>query len=714
MNLAEALDVLPEMSTPTRSDRIFKIEPRLTGREHVEEGVTVVLAHVPSSTSIFRFSLDQWKLVNLFDGERTYEQIASLLEVETGSRFDVEDIRNYALELEEINFWYKTPQEKNIALMQKLRERRKKTKKARSGDLARVLVAHWDADQFVTRFHEKLVFVFTPWFTVLTLVLFAFMAYVFIDRWSEIGSDTLKYYTFTEKSLGDLGEFWLLFFILAFFHESAHALACKHYQGGVHSMGFHLIYLTPAFFVDVTEAWVYANRVQRIITMLAGIWVELMICGVATLVWWGMPAGSATHDLAYKIILITGVAVVLMNLNPLIKLDGYYILSEIVGIDEIKEKSTAFVSGWVQRNIFGLSVEVPHISRRRLWFFIPYALLSGLYSYLLLYAVARFAGNVFRNYSPEWAFFPTIVVALLIFKSRIRKLGIFMKTVYRDKRERFRPFLSPRWTSAWVMVALILICLPVWREQVHARFFLEPIHTAVIRTQVPGTVQGVFVEEGETIPAGAAVVSLRNLDLESQAASTEAELRVATTKATEAQLRYRNIGSTEQERQQLEQKNQLLDQQIKQLDVRSPLEGTVTSVRPSNLLGSRLLPGDNVAEVADLSSIRARLFVPDSAMRDVRLGQSVNLRPDSLWSSFGGTVNEIAPASSEMESGLQVKEAYKGLAPPQYFVLTVVLPNAAGELRYGMTGTAKVYVRRRSMVGLVSRLASDFVRRKLW
>ena len=140
----------------------------------------------------------------------------------------------------------------------------------------------------------------------------------------------------------------------------------------------------------------------------------------------------------------------------------------------------------------------------------------------------------------------------------------------------------------------------------------------------------------------------------------------------------------------------------------------VTSVRPANLLGSRLLPGDNVAEVADLSSIRARLFVSDSAMRDVRLGQSVNLRPDSLFSSLGGTVDEIAPASSEMESGLQAKEAYKGLAPPQYFVLTVVLPNAAGDLRYGMTGTAKVYVRRGSVVGLVWRLAGDFVRRKLW
>ena len=714
MNLAEALDVLPEISTPTRSDRIFKIDPRLVGREHVEEGAIVVLAHVPGSTSIFRFSPDQWKLVHLFDGERTYEEIASLLEVETGARYDVEDIRNYAQELEEINFWYKTSQEKNIALMQKLRERRKKTKKARSGDLARVLVAHWDADEPVTRLHEKLRFVFTPWFTTLTLVLFAFMAYVFIDRWSEIGVDTLKYYTFTEKSLGDLGEFWLLFFVLAFFHESAHALACKHYQGGVHSMGFHLIYLTPAFFVDVTEAWVYANRLQRVITMMAGIWVELMVCGLATLVWWGTPAGSATHELAYKVILITGVAVVLMNLNPLIKLDGYYILSEIVGIDEIKEKSTAFVSGWVQNRIFGLPIEVPHIRRRRLWFFVPYALLSGLYSYLLLYAVARFAGNVFRNYSPEWAFVPTIVVALLIFKSRIRKLGTFMKTVYQDRRERFHSFATSRWALYLALAILILICLPVWREHVDARFLLEPLHKAVIRAEVPGTVGEVFVREGESVRAGAPVAHLRNLDLESQAGSAEAELRVAEARAIEAQLHYTSVGATEQERQQLRQKKRLLDQQIGQLELRSPISGTVTSVRPANLLGSRLLPGSEVAEVADVSSLRARLFVAESSMRDVRLGQSVSMHPDSSFSLLRGTVAEIAPASSEEESGLGPTPSFKGLAPPRYFAISVLVPNSGEGLRYGMTGSAKIVVGRRSLVGLAWKTGTDFVRRKLW
>src|SRR5258707_985039 len=170
-------------------------------------------------------------------------------------------------------------------------------------------------------------------------------------------------------------------------------------------------------------------------TSWSRIGTELIICSLATLVWWGTPPGGSIHDLAYKVVLIAGIAVVLMNLNPLIKLDGYYVLSETLGIDEIKERSTALVMGWVQKHIFRLPVEVRYVRPRLRWLFVPYAILSGIYSYLLLYAVARFAGNVFRHYSPEWAFLPTILVAFLIFKSRLIKLGKFMQTVYTDKRD---------------------------------------------------------------------------------------------------------------------------------------------------------------------------------------------------------------------------------------------------------------------------------------
>src|SRR5437868_6530873 len=347
MNLAEALNAaLPPLPAQQVRKHFPKLHPGAIAREHVEEGAPVVVVTIRGSDNLYRFPPAQWDLIQLFDGERSYEDIAGEFAATHGVQFDPKDIRDFADGLEESDFWYKSPQEKNIALNQNLAEQRHQhiKKKSRFGDVAHMQFSAWDPNEFFTKIYNQIKFVYSRWFTALTLCLFSFIIYVFFDRWSEIGADTVKYYTFTEKSFADIAEFWVLFLVLAFFHESAHGLTCKHYGGQVHRMGFHLIYLTPAFFVDVVEVWVYANRLQRLVTIIAGIWVEMIFCSLGTMVWWGTPPGTFVHEFAYKIMLITGVAVVVVNLNPLIKLDGYYFFTELIGIANIKERSTSYVS----------------------------------------------------------------------------------------------------------------------------------------------------------------------------------------------------------------------------------------------------------------------------------------------------------------------------------------------------------------------------------
>lgn len=712
MNLAEALDVLPELTTLAKGKRIFRMDPSLVGREHMEESAPLVLAHVPGSTTIFRLTPDQWRLAHYFDGQRSYDEIAESFMAETGTPVSGEDIRMFAEMMEDLKFWYQSPQEKNAALMEKLRERRKKQKKSKAGDLAHIVVARWDVDNLVEIAHQKLQFLFSPWFTALTLLLFTFTVYIFVTHWSQIGIDTYEYYSFTDKSAADLAEFWLLFLFMAFFHESAHALLCKHYGGGVHGTGFHLIYLTPAFFVDVTEAWVYADRFQRVVTCMVGIWTELIICSIATVVWWGTPPGSTVHDLAYKIILIAGIAVVLMNLNPLVKLDGYYVMSESLGIDQIKERSTALVLGWLQKHIFRLRVDVPYVRPQLRWFFVPYSILSGAYSYLLLYTVARLAGNIFRHYSPEWAFVPTILVAFLIFKSRIIKFWTFMKTVYSVKKATLDRF-TPQFTIAAV-VLVVLLGIPYFPATVQARFIFEPAQRAVVRAEAPGTVAEVLATEGQPVASGDVVVRLRDLDLESQEAKSEADLRMAASRSIDAQMHYASMGSVEQELLKDQQQNLLLTAESKRLELRSPIAGNVVSARTEDLLGSHLRAGAAAIEVADLSSLRARLYVSESEIREVRVGDRVSLRPDAYFRSLPGVVGEIALASSELEPGLAPKTPYKGLVAPRYYTVTVSQANPEHKLMDGMTGTAKIFTIRRSIAGLAWRTASDFVRRKIW
>jgi len=149
----------------------------------------------------------------------------------------------------------------------------------------------------------------------------------------------------------------------------------------------------------------------------------MVVCGIAMVIWTNTVAGQWIHDFSYQIILITGIAVVVVNLNPLIKLDGYYFFTEFIGIPDLKERSTAFVSGWFQSRILGLPVEAPVVLRRRAAFFAIYAIISGAYSYALLFVVVRLSYNITSKWMAEFALIPAGALAFMVFRSRIRALG---------------------------------------------------------------------------------------------------------------------------------------------------------------------------------------------------------------------------------------------------------------------------------------------------
>lgn len=716
MNITEALNVaLPEIPGRVKEFRP-RLHPRLVGREQVEDGQPQVVAIIEGKSWLFCFSPTEWKLVQLFDGKRSYEEIADLFFEQEGVQFSPDDLREFAAALDANGFWYKTPQEENVALTQKLAEHRggHAKKKSRFGDISHIQFSAWDPDKFFDKIHPKLTFFYTRWFTLLTLAAFAFMFYVFIDRWSEIANDTIQFYDFTQKSVYDVAEFWVLVCILLFFHETAHGLSCKHYGGHVHRMGFHLVYLTPAFFTDVIEAWVYATRQQRLVIIVSGVWTEMMFSAAATPIWWGTPKGSWAHEFAYKIILITGLGVIFFNWNPLIKLDGYYLLTEGLGIPNLKEDSTAYVAAWVKRHIWRLPVEVPYVAKRRRLGYVVYALVSGIYSYSLLFLAARFVGNVFRNYSPDWAFVPAVGVGLLIFRSRIRTLGRFMNTVYLDKKERLQAWLTPRNQLIAGAVLMLFLVLPIWRETVEGRFLLEPENRAVLRATVPGTVVEVDAEEGQQVAAGAKLLQLRNLPLESEAARSYADYRAAAARATQAQLRYADFGVADRERQQLQEQSRLLREQVSMLTITSPIAGEVMTPRVSDRLGSRVEAGAELVEVASLGTLRARIYLPEYAVRKAQPGAPARLLPDSAASPMPGKVLSVAPASSEIAAGLAQQEKYRGVRPPSYYTVLIEVPNPGGRLKSGMAGTALITAGHRSIAGMLAEVAWDFARRKIW
>ena len=682
----------------------------------MQDGKPTVLVMIPKTRRYYPMTHEQWAVLQSFDGERTYCEIAEMLTAQTSVPHTEEYVREFAESLADLPFWYKTAQEQNIALWQKItEERQRKTQsKSRFGDLAEINFSAWDPNVFLTKAHAKLGFVFTRGFVIFNIVLFAFMFYVWIDRWGEIGRDSLEFYNFTHKGVADLVEFWVLICFVGFLHESAHGLVCKHTGGEVHRMGFLLIYLSPCFFCDVTEAWVFGGKWQRITTMAAGLWAELILCGLATLAWWGLPPGGFIHEISYKIILLAGVAALLINLNPLVKLDGYYIFSEMLEISELKENSTEFITSWVKKRIFRLPVSVPYVPWRRQMVYVPYSILSAAYSYVMLFFVVQFVYNVADKYTPQWAFVPALALAGLVFRSRIRTFGRFMHTFYLDKKDVLRAGLKSRQAAVGGILLLLFLFAPLWRETVPGRFALEPVRSSVMRAQVPGTVIEVSRDEGKSITAGTRLVRLRDLRLESELARAESDYESATDRATQARLSNADYAPIEHERQELGMRVSLLRDQAAQLVIPSEISGIVTTPRIQDWVGSYVHAGTELAQVADISTMKARIYVAESDLRRVRVGSLATAHIDGVLPSFTGTVTAIAPAVSLPEEGVMDKQQYVGLHSPHYYFADIAIANPAEALRIGMTGEAKILVRRRSLAGMAAETVRDFGSRKLW
>jgi putative peptide zinc metalloprotease protein len=717
MNITEALNAaLPEMPARMVAERYPRVATDIVFREHIEDGKPVFRVYVPSSEAVYKFPPQNWSLIQLFNGKRNYEEIAKLYSQQTRVEYSAEQVRDFAAELEAMDFWYKTAQEKNIALMQKSVEERRKLlkKKSKYGDLSTILFPAVNPDKFLDWLYKYTSYFYSRWFVLLTLLAFAFSAGITITHWSEIGRDTLEFYNFADKSWGDVVLFYLLGVVVLGTHELGHGHACKHYGGRVPAMGFALIYLAPAFYTDTTEGDVKGTRYERLVIALAGVWAELMIYAIVTPLWWGTPPDTAAHNAAYILMLITGISSALINWNPLIKLDGYYMVCEILGIVDLKEASTAFVSAWVKHHVWGLPVDVPYIPKRRRLGYAIYAMLSGLYSYTVLYVVARFVGNVFRNFNPEWSFVPELATAGLIFRSRIRVLLNFMKFVYLDKKDRLREWFKPARTMAIAAVVVVGLLLPLWHESASGRLTLEPAQHAVVRTAVPGTVVTIYADEGQSVTAGAPLAELRNLPLQSKLAESKAELALAAARATSASLRYADFAAAAQERDQLVQQTRQLESEAAYLNLDSPITGTVVTPRVRDLVGSYAPAGTEIAEVADLRTLQARIYVPEHEIYKFRTGSEARMQVEGISRKVDAHVAAIAPLSSQLPHGMEDLGQYQGIRPPNFYVVDLLVRNDDGTLRPGMAGTARLYGRRRSLGGLATQEVANFLGRKLW
>ena len=478
-------------------------------------------------------------------------------------------------------------------------------------------------------------------------------------------------------------------------------------------MGLMFLYLTPAFYVDVTETWVSAGRAQRMATIIAGIWIEMMLCGVAVMVWTNTPPGEWIHDFCYKLILLAGLAVAVVNLNPLIKLDGYYFFTEWLRVPDLKERSTTFLIGWLQRHVFRLPVDVPVVSRRRVPLFVLYALASGAYSYLLLLLFVRFSYNVFFHWFAELALVPAALLGFVIFRSRLLGLQNFVLGFYRTKSSegafRFTPL-----RALLGVTLLALLFVPIMRERLNAYFVIEPRDTHQVHAGVPGRVLAVYVKEGDAVRRGQVMARLQSLNEAS--ASEEAAQQVASSQAQviSAELQHSGLGPALVAQQAARGSSAIAREEGAQLAVSAPVAGVVVTSDPESLLNRDVTTGETLLTIVDPSQLVVRLYIPVSEMDRIRVGDPVSLQPASQFSKIHGRLGMIDGSALPLPTGLLAEQEYKGMAVPTFYTTRMPLGESVDGMRPGMSGEAKIFGRRRSLAGRIVTSFGNVMRAHFW
>ena len=716
MNLSEALDAaLPEIpQTRLTRGRPPCLDPDLIIRDDTLDGQPIVGIFKREKGNYFRFDPPQWQLALLFDGVRTYEAIADEFTAGTGAPMSPADVEMFANTLEEAGFWYKTPQEKNLALNQKLKAQRDRRSSRKSKvNLAYIGFSAWDPDRYLTWLDARVGrYIYSPWCALCAIVLFCFEASIFAANWSFIGPDIALYFNFIHKALPDLIEFWLLIFVLGFIHETAHGLTCKHFGGQVHQMGFMFLYLAPCFYCDVTEIWISATKLQRLATIIAGIWIELTICGFSMIVWMNTPSGTWLHDLTYQLILITGIAVVILNLNPLIKLDGYYLLTEIIGVPDLKERSTAFLTGWFQNRVLRLPVETIAVPRRRVVLFIVYALLSSAYSYLLLFYVVRLSYNVLSHWLAELALIPSGLLAFTMFHSRLRSLRKVALQFWNEKLSGKRLLRPLPLTAALLIVAFLL--LPLWRDREDAYFVIEPMRSETLHAAVLGRVNQVLVHEGEKVQAGQPLLIMSSPVAASMVDSAVAQTSTARFQAFGAELQGQSIGPAAAEQTAAGRSSLLANEARSSLVVAAPMDGIVLTKDPEALLGRQVGSGQALLDLADDLPRAVRVYIPTAALQRIPMDAEVALEFPGRFSPVRLALAPPGGDAQNLPLGLLPAQEYQGIKLPVFYTSRMALPAFAGSPRFGVAGRAIIFGVRRSLAARALTKISAVVRAHIW
>jgi multidrug efflux pump subunit AcrA (membrane-fusion protein) len=674
-----------------------RLRPDLTIVEQVFKGEKSFVVKDATTRKYFRFGAVEIAVMRCFDGRRTPDEIARAL-AEQGMRIPARTVEGFARKLSSIGVLERTLVERTTLELERLRaeRRRRRQPKLFRGELMRMRWSMGDPDALFDRVLPAIRWCFTPAFLAVSVLLFVAYFGVLASRWDEFSHTVAQLYSFANLTLGAVVVLWFTALAVILIHELGHAFTCKYFGGEVHEMGFMLMYFQPAFYCNVNDAWSFPEVRSRLWVTAAGGWIQFVAAGLAALVWAIARPGTLAAEIAVAAMLIGGATTILTNMNPLIPLDGYFVLTDWLEIPNLRQRAQAYVAWWVRRNLLRLDMPEPSVSEREKRVFLIYGSLAACYIALLFTVIGMLVVGWAR--AALGALGVVLALAMIVAMARhaIAEWGRAIVLAVRTRRaERKR-----RWgwkrvaflAAAVVLITGVVAALIPWNLTAAGRFVLAPVRTLDLVAPDSGILAEVFVRQGTRVPAGAPVARIVDRSLERElvaAARVVDSLSVGASRAR-AMSQTALVAQLDDQRAAASARLAAVRARIDALTLRARWNGVVTTPRVEEQAGRRVDFGTRILTIATVDSLEARVALEGAGATRVRAGQSVKL------------VTNAEPGSQVIASIVGVSPAGRGLVGVGNDAGAIearVPVRTEGAWRAAATGEAKVEIQRSSLLG---------------
>ena len=515
-----------------------KLRADLTVRERETPDGRFFVVKEPLSGNFFRFREPEHFIAQQFDGETPIEVVRHRTEQRFATTLPAATLHAFITALKDAG----------------LLDTGDAPKKQRAGGWRRIRgnplylrFKLFDPDRLFTRLSPRVRFCFTPHFVVLSSTVILLATGTAIANWNPIILDFASLY-----HLSTLGLVLAVSFLLVSAHECAHGLTCTYFGGSVHEIGFMLIYfLQPALYCNVSDAWLFPKRSTRLWVGVSGPYFELFLWALATLAWRVTDRETWSNYLALIVMGTSGIKTC-FNLNPLIKLDGYYLLSDYLEIPNLRQRSFRYV-GTLIMGLFGSARrtgEEVAPRERRIYLVYGLAAMAGSLSLLGYFAYLGTAKGYLTagGGSAIAAAFSACIVVMKL-RRRLRRLfggasaaaepddfddpersGSAGSEEAASVRETDRGSWR-RWMVWTALTATGVVLVLVPRElRIPAAVDVLPSQNADVRSAVEGIIEKLYVDEGDSVRAGDVIARLSDKDVLTDLEKTKADIRDARAK----------------------------------------------------------------------------------------------------------------------------------------------------------------------------------------